>query len=118
MSNKPTKEGFDLPPTAEDYRQARLAQESEEPGLEGQDMRLAFDGRTLQLMVLINTDEDPKTVEKRIQRAASEASNGEWRMALVSALVIEGMRAKNFWRSIRRAVRKGKRQAKEGGDNG
>lgn len=98
--------GFETVPASADYARSRLKQEQDNPELEAQDMRLGFDGRTIQLTVLINTDEDAREIIARIKLAAAGPAK---RMVLVVAHVITDLRARNFWRSIRRSVRKTKK---------
>lgn len=63
-------------------------------GIDVGDMEVRFGGRTLQLTVVINTDE---SVEEVVQRVRKAASGPHLRMAVVGAGIVEAEKAAEYW---------------------
>jgi hypothetical protein len=78
-------------------------------GVDIGDARLKYGGRTIELKIVINTDE---TVDEVVSRVAPAAKGPGQRMVLVSGGLVEAESAEAFWSDVLPHV---KQQAARGG---
>jgi hypothetical protein len=88
-------------------RQQRRAAKAQ--GIDVGDMEVRYGGRTLQLTVVINTDE---TIEEVTMRIKSAASGPRQRMCVVGGGIVDDQMAKEFWEGVIPTL---KQEAKRGG---